>query len=306
MSNTNTTESTSYSAFERFLIWFLIPIVFTSVLLFVLFYILNFDFTRDIQRSLHNIPVIGSVIPAPKEDRVSESSEEILSSKALKQKDEIIADLQGQIADLESKLQQDSGSAEAKESEVKSLKLQVQALEEQLEKKARTDEEYTQQIQELSSMYAKMNPSKAAPIIQNLSKAESVLVMSMMKPDDRVKILEKMNPKVAADVSIALKDTVPLKDQQLEALRERLDLNDLEKKGPEVQPLSKSDLSQTFANMTPKSAASVLLEMYSISPAQVVTIITGMDSASRSRVLTAMTDQDKELTAEIGIRLGKQ
>jgi flagellar motility protein MotE (MotC chaperone) len=309
MSNINTTETESPSSgfFEKFLIWFLIPIVFTIALLFVLFYILDVDITKKVQSALHNIPVIGKVIPAPKgEEETAVTTEDVMTpEKVAAQKDEEIVNLKAQIAELQSRVQQSGQSSSSKEQEVQTLKAQVQSLEEQLKLKAKTDEEYNQQVQELANVYSKMNPSKAAPIMENLTLQESVLVMSMMKTDDRVKVLEKMNPKRAAEISIAMKDSAPLEDLEMEALRARLDVNEKEKSTGEAEKLSETDLGQTFANMTPKSAATVLLEMFTVTPSEVISILTEMDSASRSKIMTSLSELDKELTAEIALKLGE-
>ena len=56
-------EGASYSALERFLIWFVIPFVFTAVLLFVLLSIFDYDIKSSIQKALHNTPVIGTNRP---------------------------------------------------------------------------------------------------------------------------------------------------------------------------------------------------------------------------------------------------
>lgn len=307
MSNVNTTENPSYNGFERFLIWFLIPVVFIIVLLFVLYFVLGVDITKKVQSSLHNIPVIGAVIPAPKDEAdASDPGKEVETvEKTIQTKDEQIGKLNAQIADLEVKVQQTGQTTSTKEQEAQNLKAKIAALEEQLELKTKTEEEYNQQVQELANVYAKMNPSKAAPILENLTLNETVLVMSMMKTDDRVKVLEKMNPKKAAEASIALKDKTPLRDLEMEALRKRLELNESEKNSKQAEPLSQTDLGQTFGNMTPKSAAALLLEMYTVTPSKVISIITGMDTASRSRIMSALTDQDKDLTAEIALKLGK-
>ncbi|TCZ79963.1 hypothetical protein E0485_03630 [Paenibacillus albiflavus] len=307
MSNVNTTETPSYSVFERFLIWFLIPIVFTIVLLFVLFYILDIDVTKKVQSTLHNIPVIGYMIPAPKgEEADPVTTEDVVTpEKVAEEKDKEIASLKAQITELQGKIEQSGQSTASKEQEVQTLKDKLAAVEDQNRLKGKTDEEYSKQVQDLANVYAKMNPSKAAPIMENLTLKESVLVMSMMKTDNRVKVLEKMNPKKAAEVSIAMKDSSPVQNLEMEALRERLKVNEEEKLSGNGKQLNNADLGQTFANMTPKSAATVLLEMYKIAPSKVISILSEMDSNARSQVMSALGELDKEQTAGIANKLSK-
>jgi flagellar motility protein MotE (MotC chaperone) len=149
-------------------------------------------------------------------------------------------------------------------------------------------------------MYAKMNPSKSAPILENLTLQERVLVLSEMKQVDQVKVLEKMDPIKAAQASIYLKDVVSAKDREIAALQDRIKLND---STVASQKLTKNDLGKTFANMTAKSAATVLLQMQSITPAKVIEILSSMDNTSRAKVMTALSDLSKETAAAISTKL---
>ena len=71
-------------------------------------------------------------------------------------------------------------------------------------------------------MYADMSPSKAAPILQNMTNEEMVLLLSAMQSTARTKVLEKMDPKTAADVTMMMKDAKPSGDLALDALQSRL------------------------------------------------------------------------------------
>jgi len=309
MANTNTsdggTEGASYGALERFLIWFLIPVVFTTVLLGVLFYILGFDVLGGVQRALHSIPVIGQVIPEPKDKTPGgePAIEADATDKSLKQRDELIAELNAKISDLESKTQLQGQTSTTQDQVIKELTAKNTELEEKIKAKTLTDEEYTAQIKELASIYAKMAPSKAAPILENLTVSETVLVLSNMKQDERVKILEKMDAKKAAEASIGLKDVKPLKDIELEALRERLALNMVDQVDGQDKTLTRAELGQTFAAMDAKSAASILHQLYGASPTKVVAIVTAMDAGSRARVMSALTELNKDTAAGITSRL---
>ncbi len=53
-----------------------------------------------------------------------------------------------------------------------------------------------------------------------MTKNELVLVLGMMKPDERVKVLERMDPAKAAEASILLKDQTSVRDTQIAALQE--------------------------------------------------------------------------------------
>lgn len=66
MANVDVEGSSSYGGMERFLIWFLIPFVFTAVLLGVLLTIFDYDVMNNVLRTAKNIPVISSIVPEPK------------------------------------------------------------------------------------------------------------------------------------------------------------------------------------------------------------------------------------------------
>ncbi|MBD0380355.1 hypothetical protein ICC18_09540 [Paenibacillus sp. WST5] len=297
-------EGTSYSALERFLIWFVIPFVFTAVLLFVLLSIFDYDIKSSIQKALHNTPVIGSIVPAPKEKTVVASTGKTpTDEESLKGKDEVIAKLSARVAELEAALTKSEGTAEQKDQSLKDAQVKTAELEEKLKDKTQTEEEYNNQITQLANLYAKMTPSKAAPIIENLTPKEMVLVFSMMKTESRGAILEKMDAKKAAEASIGLKDVVPVRDKEIAALQERLALNGVKDTSKASTSVSKEDLGQTFANMTPKSASNVLLEMNKSNPDKVLAILSGMDNASRSKVMSSLSDANKEIAASITAKL---
>lgn len=297
-------EGASYSALERFLIWFVIPFVFTAVLLFVLLSIFDYDIKSSIQKALHNTPIIGTIVPAPKEKAVVTSDGKVpTSEQSIKIKDEEITKLNARIAELQSALQKADSTTEQKDLSLKDAQAKLTELEEKLKNKTQTEEEYNTQITQLANMYAKMNPSKAAPIIEALTPKEMVLVFSMMKADSRGAILEKMDPTKAAEASIGVKDVVPARDKQIAALQERLTTNGAKDSTKTGTSVSKTDLGQTFANMTPKSASNVLLEMNKSNPDKVLAILSGMDNASRSKVMSSLSDANKEIAASITAKL---
>lgn len=296
-------EGASYSALERFLIWFVIPFVFTAVLLFVLLSIFDYDIKSSIQKALHNTPVIGMIVPAPKEKAVVTSDGKApTSEQSIKIKDEEITKLNGRVAELQAALNKADSTTEQKDLTLKEGQAKIADLEEKLKNKTQTEDEYNAQITQLANMYAKMNPSKAAPIIEALTPKEMVLVFSMMKADSRGAILEKMDAAKAAEASIGLKDVVPVRDKQIAALQERLAMNGA-KDTTASTSVSKTDLGQTFANMTPKSASNVLIEMNKSNPEKVLAILSGMDNASRSKVMSSLSDANKEIAASLTAKL---
>jgi flagellar motility protein MotE (MotC chaperone) len=293
------TEETGLSGFERFLYIFFIPIVFAVIGIGVLLSLFDANIYNDILKQANKIPFVNAVIPDPKADVKNATGDVVLTDK-LKNPDQRIADLTKKLADQENAMKTVDAKILQKDQTIKDLQAKSLALEEQLKVKTQSDEEYHNQIMLTADMYAKMNPSKSAPILENLTLQERVLVLSEMKQPDQVKVLEKMNPIKAAEASIYLKDVVKAKDREIAALQDRIKLNDTTLA---AQKLTKSDLGQTFANMTAKSAATVLMQMQSITPAKVIDILSAMDNANRSKVMTAIADLSKETAAAISTKL---
>jgi flagellar motility protein MotE (MotC chaperone) len=293
-------EETGLNGFERMLYIFFIPIVFAIILIGVLLSLFDANIYNDILKQANKIPFIGSVLPAPKADVKADTTAVDVPAQKLTNQNQKIVDLNKKLADQENAIKAAAAASQQKDQTIKDLQAKSTALEEQLKAKTISDEEYHAQIQKTAVMYASMNASKSAPILENLSLQERVLILSEMKQPDQVKILEKMNPVKAAEASIALKDVIPAKDREIAALQDRIKLN-ADTINP--QKLTKSDLGLTFSNMTPKSAATILLQMQSTTPNKVLDILNSMDNAGRSKVLSALNDLSKETAAAISAKL---
>jgi flagellar motility protein MotE (MotC chaperone) len=293
-------EESGLSGFERFLYIFFIPIVFAVIGIGVLLSLFDANIYNDILKQANKIPIIKSIVPAPKSAIKTADPAIEVSVQRTKLQDQKITDLTKKLADQEGAMKASDATTLQKDQTIKDLQAKSAALEEQLKAKTKSDEEYHNQIKQTAAMYAKMNPSKSAPILENLTLQERVLVLSEMNQVDQVKILEKMDPIKAAEASIYLKDVVSAKDREIAALQDRIKLNDTT---AAAQKLTKNDLGKTFANMTAKSAATVLLQMQSITPAKVIDILTAMDNANRAKVMTALADLSKETAAAISTKL---
>lgn len=312
MANRTDTEgaASSYGAMERFMIWFLIPFVFTAVLLGVLLTMFDYDVKGSILRTLDKIPVVERLIP---ESAVADHSNKdsginsLGANQTAESEPSAEEQLMNQSAELSAKERQlklMEEQVEQQKQAVSALQAENEKLKQQQQEQAVSRDEYTAKVQQLAGIYAKMSPSKAAPVIQNLTINERVLVLSMMKTDEQVKILEKMNPQIAADTSILLKDQSKAEDTQLAALQERLER--LTSSPVEAgTALTDAELGATFAAMAPQSASEVLLEMQSKNQQAVVSILKAMDSTSRSKIISAIAAESKETAALISARLAQ-
>lgn len=292
-------EKGSYSGFERFL-FFVTPIIFTVVLLIVLLALFNFPVRQGLLEVADKIPIVKNWVPDPISSKGPLTGSDNLAEKSEKKQDQNIKELNELIASKDEELKKATALIEQKDSEIATLKQSVQQSEQKLEDKAQTDEQYQGQIKSLANMYAQMQPSKSAPIIENLTLEEQVLVLNAMKPSDRVKILEKMTPKVAADATIRLKDVQSSENLEIAALQSRLAKVDASTKQVPTS-LDNQQLSQTFMTMPPKSAAKIVLDTAAISEDKALRILRSVDDTTRSQILSAM--QDTDTNAKVAAKL---
>lgn len=302
MNQESVEKESGYSGFERFL-FFATPILFTVILLAVLLTLFNANWRNQMIALAENIPIVNEWISSDKDK--AEGKEPGKAKKEnkniQKEQDEQIVELKALLASKDADLRNLADARKTLEEQVATLNKEIKDLRAERREEQVTEEQYAQQVKDLANLYAKMMPSKSAPILENLATEELVLVLDAMKQEDRAKVLEKMNPKVAADASIRLKDVKPADNLEVRALQARLKKNEASKEAH--NGLDQTQLSQTFASMTPKSAASILLETAKISPEKALNVLNTVDDATRSRLLNAMTEEDKEATAKLVSKL---
>lgn len=291
----------SGGGFERILL-FLIPIIFTIVLVAVLLTLFNVNVRNGMMDVANKIPIVKNWVPDPKltpeEEKEKKLKDQEVSAEAT------IQELKKRLSEQEQSLKEMTEQKTAQENKAKELQTQIDDMQNQpAETEEPEEDSYIKQIRELSKMYANMSPSKAAPIMQNLTTEEMVLMLSEMKSNSRVAILEKMDPKTAAEATMMLKDAKPSEDLAIAALQSRLKKNEEKATEKTTDNLDKSQLSQTFAQMTPSSAAKLLTQTYKISPAKAITILNSVNDSTRAKILNAMSTENPELAAKVLNRL---
>lgn len=293
-------EKESAGGFEKFL-FFMIPIIFTVVLIGVLLTLFNVDVRNSVLSVADKIPVVKNWVPDPVKDpektKLQNAKDQVKSANAT------IDELKNKLAAKEADLQKAKEEKAEQEQKVKSLQDQLESAQnaETAAQGANPEnaDPYEKQIKDLAKMYADMSPSKAAPIMQNMTTEEMVLLLSSMKTDSRTAILAKMDPKIAADVSMKLKDAVSSSDLAIAALQSRISKDAAEEKTGSSSGLDKTQISQTFASMPAKSAAELLLATYKISPGKVLKILNEVADSTRSGILDAMNAKDPKTAAVI-------
>ncbi|WP_312876336.1 MotE family protein [Paenibacillus agri] len=300
----------SAGKFERFL-FLMIPIIFTLVLLGVLLTLFNMDIRNNVFAIANKIPILEKWIPDPPADPSKPADPKQQAQKQAESSNSTIKELKSQLSKQEENLKKITEEKTAQDNKVQALESQVDAMTQEAKaaeeaKAATTEDDYLKQVKDLAKLYAGMKPSKAAPIMENLTQEEMVQIFSVMNNASKTAILEKMDPKKAADVSIKLKEETTSSDLAIAALQSRLKQDS---KAAAATPantsknLDKEKLNQTFSTMTPANAASLLGEMYKISPDKVITILNTVSDSVRSSILGEMTKNDSPQAAKIVNRL---
>ncbi|USB32095.1 hypothetical protein [Paenibacillus sp. YPG26] len=280
--------------FARFL-FIVTPILFTVVLVGVLLTLFNVNFKNEFLKIGNNIPIVKDWLPEPAGAATqAESSEATIKS------------LKDQVSEKEANLKKANEAAKAQADKVTELQTKLQEAnkavsDKKVQEAVEQDNEYQKEVKKLASLYGSMNPGKAAAILGNLTTEETVQMLNAMSNESKAAILEKMDPKKAADVSILLKDAKPSDEMAIAALQSRLK-KDAADKPAATSPstgLSDQEIGQTFAAMPPADAAELLLATNKTSPDKTLKILRSVDDTSRSKILSAMNEADDAATAKI-------
>lgn len=291
-------EKQGYSAMER-LMFLMTPILFSIVLLGVLYTLFNIDFRNKILEAGNSVPFLKDVLPEPNVVDGTLNDDELKKANMSAK----IADLQAKLTAIESELAAANQTKTTLEQAVKDLESDNNQLKRVNDEVLLEDDQYQAKIVELSSMFSKITPSKAAPILQSMTLEEMVLVFANMRADDRVRIMEKMNPQTAADVAMMLKDNVTAKDMQISALQARLNAQETSNTKPVSSVLDQEQLSATFTAMDAKSAGELLIKMVEVSPSKVLRILNAVDDQTRSAIIAEMSAINETTTAQLVSKL---
>lgn len=296
-------ERETGGGFGRFL-FFVTPILFTVVLLGVLLSFLNKDVQDVALNLLNKVPVVNRWVPEAnvKGTAANDPAKQEKSSEAT------IKELKSQLADQQAKIDQADQQTAEQQQKAADLQTKLDAATKENEQKAQdaaneAAENYQKDVKKLAQLYGNMNAGKAAAIMSNLTTDENVLLFNAMSAESQSNILQKMDPKLAAEISIRLKDVNDSEDLAIAALQSRLKKEEDDKAAASASSaaagLDNTQLSQTFATMDSGKAASLLLQTNKISPDKTLNILNAVDDATRSKILAAMSDQDPAEAAKI-------
>mgnify|MGYP001295783886 FL=1 len=283
-----------YGLLERIL-FLITPVLFTALLLSILLLIFDTDLRSAALDFGRRIPVVGQWLPEPAAPNGTPRTPE---EKAAQNARDRIQQLEALLAEREEALRQSIETSRRQEAEIAELRSQVEELSQSLADKAITTTEYDERIRSLADMYGRMTPTRAAPILENMSAEEAALILDYMPENTRARILERMTPARAAEVTNLLKDSVPVEDRQIAALQARV--RELEQQLAEPRALLEGgNLGSTFVSMNAEHAATLILEMARKDRNKALYTLASMDGATRSQVVGAMTEKDSQTTAAL-------
>lgn len=243
--------------FEKLFYFFLLPVAFFFVLSVIVIFFLGERVTQPMMNIGQQIPIVSGWL---QEEEVMEE-EDIL--------EQLEQDLQQSMADAtsqEREIQRLLTELESTREEADLLRQQVESQIIEEEQFAELEEERQIRYQELARLYTQMSASRAAAILEELTRHESALIIRHMGVDDQAQMLARMEPQVASEITVILKNTQRLQDLEEMADQERSErlarYNFLTEDGLPIDPrLSEQQLADTFNQMPAGAAVTILEEM---------------------------------------------
>lgn len=219
-----------YSKIEWLFYIIILPIIFITILTVVVLWFLDYDVKQKVLLSLNKIPIIEKFIDDERFDEEGNINKKLSADELSTQIDELKIIL----AEKNMNISLNDNVIALKDEEIKSLSGQIEIMKVEIDEKKISQETREKEIADLAKIYENMNAKNAANIISLLSLEEAVLVIKSMSLEAKSSILEKMDQKRAADISILLKDINYSKDQDIRALQKRIfelikEIDELEK-----------------------------------------------------------------------------
>lgn len=293
----------SYSKLEWLFYIIILPIVFISILTFVVLWFLDFEIKDKILSTLNEIPVIEKLI----DDEQFNDSTYVNPNPSKKELQVTVDELKNTLSERNISIEKYESNVLQKEDEIALLNQQIEDLQLQLTEKEQSEIEREEEIANLAKVYENMNAKNSASLLSELSTEEAVLILNSMSIDGISEVLAKMDPEQAADLSILLKDQKYDKDADIQALQERINqlVRENDALNKDITTLMTSginldyeQLATTFANMDPSSAADALSRMFYMDREKTVKVFSAMDTYSRSLIFNEMDTYDSAEIAQ--------
>ncbi|NGZ75504.1 MotE family protein [Saccharibacillus alkalitolerans] len=303
-------EEESGSKAGRILL-FAVPILFTVVLVGVLITLMNPNTRNSVLETANKVPVVGSLLPKPTytPEQQAERQKEQQAASAEATIDKLKAQLEQKNTELKTAQQAQADTQAQVDSLQKKLDdTQAQQEEQQAAAAAAPEEKEgpSDQVKQLARTYGAMSASKAAPILDTLTKEEIAMILNAMSTEQKSAILQRMTADKAAEVSIMLKNASSAAKLESAANAARAAAASAEQPAQKTTAngsLNQDQLSQTFSSMDASSASALLVQMSKTNQTKVLTILKSVDDSTRSNILSQMASTDSETAALLANKL---
>lgn len=168
----------------------ILPLIIVSVIAVFVLSFTSFDVIDWAKKKGNNVPIISSFIKSDEEN-------ELLSK--LERAEDMLETQKEEIAELNLELQGMESINLQQEQEIIKLENKIKG-EEELADPASTVEP-SARIKQTAASFRKMDQKKAAEIIQNLERDSAITILKELSNDVRGKVLEAMEPKIAAELT---------------------------------------------------------------------------------------------------------
>lgn len=182
-------EEKRNSKWQVFLFIIFIPLLFIITAIYIGLTISGVDVQEKISSVTSSLPLIGDDNESLKSTNQQQANKEL--ENQIKSLNEKLQKKEDNIRSLEEKIT-------AKEREIDELKIKIRDSEDEKDVASQEQDGGDDKQKDIVSTYEKMNPTKAALIFTELKENEAILLLKALKTDARTKVLEKMNPAVAA------------------------------------------------------------------------------------------------------------
>lgn len=276
---------------KSFFYFGILPFIFVVVFVMVALNYMGFPMLETVQGWAKKIPVVNHIIPDPKPvasqksvDPNSWKQKYLDSSKVIKNKDQEITDLKNQLDSNKKHLE-----------DLKSTNVDIQK---QLD--AKITKKYQDQMQKISDLYANMQPSKAAALLDSMSLEDAALTISYLDQDTQSSILSSMkDTKKAAQITMLLNEMASLSDTNQTALKDQVHQLAQQIETPTAT------LAETIAGMPSAQSAGIIQSMMASNPQMAMGLMKNINTNTRSQILTEITKSDAKMAALITANLNK-
>jgi flagellar motility protein MotE (MotC chaperone) len=261
------------------------PIIFIVIFGVFILNFLGIPVVKTLQDWGNKVPVLNNIIPDPAPKLVIKSDGSNDWKKKYLQNEQVLKEKDQKIAELNKEIN-------SNQKEDDNLKKSNDELQKQLEKKQ--TQKFQDQMKQIAGIYANMQSSKAASILESMSLADASFTVSLLEQDQQSSILESMkDAKKAASITMMLNEIAMLPASDQTSLK--VQIQDLAQK----QESPTETLAETIAGMPPSQSAVIIKTMMGSNSQVAMELMKNVSTNSRSQILAEITKTDAKLAAQI-------